>query len=106
MQQQLNLFDMSVQPAKETSAVKASKIKEKDIEVVTPHPVQKSAYDENKKILQRYKMNCKNKGLTAKSIAGICDNDLRLFIEFIDDKHLADVKHTDVEDFLIYFQEA
>ena len=106
--QQLNLFDMPIQPAKQTektSAVKASQSKKKDVKAITPHQANKSTYDENMKILQRYKMNCKNKGLTAKSIAGICDNDLRLFIEFIGDKHLADVKHTDVEDFLIHFQE-
>ncbi|WP_425449838.1 tyrosine-type recombinase/integrase [Dethiothermospora halolimnae] len=60
---------------------------------------------ENKKILKRYKMNCRNKGLTKESIKAIVGNDLRLFINFIGNKPLSKVSHLDVQDFLLLCSE-
>lgn len=61
--------------------------------------------EENLKILKRYKANCKNKGLTTESIKAIVDNDLRLFIDFIGDKHVSEATHLDIQDFLLYCDE-
>lgn len=61
--------------------------------------------EENLKILKRYRANCKNKGLTTESIKAICDNDLRLFIDFLGDKHINEVTHLDFQDFLLYCDE-
>ncbi len=65
-----------------------------------------SVMEENFKVLARYKSVCKNKGLTEKSIIHMCDIDMRLFLEFIDQKPLAEVTHLDVEDFLRHCAEA
>lgn len=56
----------------------------------------------NERLLQRYAMLCKNKGLTPASIDAIINNDLRLFLDFIGDKNLEDVTNIDIEDFLDY----
>lgn len=63
------------------------------------------ALSNNYKLLKRYKMTCINKGLTEKSIEAICDNDLRLFLEFINDKPLEEVDHNDIQDFMLYCSE-
>ncbi|MFT9498042.1 tyrosine-type recombinase/integrase [Anaerosolibacter sp.] len=63
------------------------------------------ATKENQKLLDRYIVHCKNKGLTQESIRAICQNDLRVFLEFIGDKKLSKVTHHDIEDFLIYCSE-
>jgi len=76
-----------------------NKAEQKKVEVV------KSAREENIKILKRYKLDCKSRGLTKRSINAICDNDLRLFIDYIDNKHISEVTHEDVQDFLLYCDE-
>lgn len=73
--------------------------KKQKIEVV------RSAIEENQRILKRYKANCKNKGLTKESIKAIVDNDLRLFISYIENKHVSEVSHIDIQDFLLYCDE-
>lgn len=61
---------------------------------------------ENKKILKRYRMYCKSsKGFTIESLKAICDNDLRLFIEFIGEKPLYQITHENILDFLAYCEE-
>lgn len=59
----------------------------------------------NENLLRKYRMYCRGKGLTKESLKAICDNDLRLFISFIGDKHIAEVTHDDIEDFLLYCQD-
>jgi len=56
---------------------------------------------ENQKLLDRYIMICKNKGLTPNSINAI-GVDLKLFLEFIGNKHIKNVTHIDCDDFLMY----
>ena len=59
----------------------------------------------NQKLLDRYIVHCKNKGLTHESIKAICNNDLRVFLKFIGDKKLSKISHHDIGDFLIYCSE-
>lgn len=61
-----------------------------------------SAVESNKKILERYTEICRNKGLTEKSIKAICGTDIPLFLRFIKNKHLADITHNDIENFMTY----
>ncbi|WP_341877574.1 tyrosine-type recombinase/integrase [Defluviitalea saccharophila] len=61
--------------------------------------------EHNKSILKRYKMHCKNKGLTKKSIEAMLDTDLRLFLEYIGDIDIEDITHEICSDFLIYCSE-
>lgn len=56
----------------------------------------------NQKILDRYILNCRNKGLTEKSIDAICNNDIKLFLQFIGKKKLRKTTHEDIEMFLMY----
>lgn len=65
----------------------------------------KKSNNENILILRRYRANCRNKGLTTESIKAICDNDLKLFVDYLGDKHLSEVTHLDVQDFLLYCDE-
>jgi len=60
---------------------------------------------DNMKLLKRYRLICKNKGLTPESIKAICDVDIPLFLRFIGNKHLEEVTHIDIEDFLEYCSE-
>jgi integrase/recombinase XerD len=60
--------------------------------------------EHNLKLLTKYKMICRNKGLTQKTLDAF-ECDLKLFIRFIGDKSLKEVTHHDVEDFLFYCQE-
>ena len=57
----------------------------------------------NKKLLDRYLMVCKNKGLTERTIDGF-GSDLSLFLRFINNKDLSKTTHIDVEDFMAYCQ--
>ncbi len=57
----------------------------------------------NKKLLDRYLMICKNKGLTPNSIKAF-SIDLNLFLRFLGNKNLSEVTHIDVEDFMMYCQ--
>lgn len=59
--------------------------------------------EENIKLLDRYNLIIKNKGLTEKSIVAI-NIDLKLFMRFLKDKYFNDTTHRDVEDFLFYCQ--
>lgn len=61
--------------------------------------------EKNKKILARYRMHCRSKGLTKESLKAIVDNDLKLFIDYIGNQSLESVKHTDIQDFLLYCEE-
>lgn len=56
----------------------------------------------NLKLLDRYEMICKNKGHTQESLKAIIKVDIPLFLKFIGDKHLEEVTHVEVEDFLFY----
>lgn len=58
--------------------------------------------DHNKAILKRYRMHCKNKGLTDESIEAMVGTDLRLFLEFLGDTKIEEVDHNICSDFLIY----
>ncbi|WP_099192242.1 tyrosine-type recombinase/integrase [Tepidibacter mesophilus] len=58
----------------------------------------------NEKLLNRYKMLCKNKGLTTESIKAI-HSDLTVLLRFLGDKNLNDVTNIDLEDFLQYCME-
>lgn len=58
----------------------------------------------NKKLLDRYLMICKSKGLTEKTIQAF-KWDLNLFFRYLGDKNIKDVTHFDCEDFLFYCQE-
>lgn len=64
----------------------------------------KECNKENIKLLDRYKMLCKNKGLTYMSIKAICEIDIPLFLRFIGEKLLKEITHHDLEDFLFYCQ--
>lgn len=90
---QMNIFDISVEeskPQKQNSSLKDSNITSLD----------------NKRILKRYRMYCKSsKGFTQESLKAICDNDLRLFIQFIGEKPLVQITHEDILDFLMYCEE-
>lgn len=61
-----------------------------------------SAAISNKRILERYKQHCRNKGLTEKSIKAICDTDIPLFLRFIQNKRIEEVDQNDIEDFMSY----
>lgn len=61
--------------------------------------------EDNKAIWKRYRMHCKNKGLTQRSIEAMVDTDLRLFLEFLGDIKIKDVTHEVCSDFLIYCSE-
>ncbi|WP_432408575.1 tyrosine-type recombinase/integrase [Wukongibacter sp. M2B1] len=61
--------------------------------------------ENNVKILKRYRLHCTSKGLTKESLKAICDNDLRLFIQFIGDTPLHEITHFEIQDFLLYCQE-
>jgi integrase/recombinase XerD len=65
----------------------------------------KIGHVDNQKILQRYMMYCRNKGLTQESIKAICRNDIPMFLSFIGDKSLSEVNHMDIEDFFVYCTE-
>lgn len=62
----------------------------------------KQISDHNTRFLKRYKMHCRNKGLTTRSIGAICDTDLRLFLEYIGDINIEEISHLDCSDFLLY----
>lgn len=57
----------------------------------------------NQKLLDRYLMICKNKGLTLKTIEAK-KGDLELFLKFIGDVKVEDVSHILCDDFLIHCQ--
>lgn len=57
----------------------------------------------NKRLLDRYLILCKNKGLTENSIKAFA-GDLNLFLRFIGNKDLINVTHIDIEDFMAYCQ--
>lgn len=58
----------------------------------------------NEQLINRYLQLCKARGLTDKTINGY-KWDLNVFLSFIKDKHLSQVTHRDIEDFLFYCQE-
>lgn len=60
---------------------------------------------DNEKLLKRYEMICKNKGLTKESLKAIINNDLTLFLRYIKDKALGEVTHINIEDFLFHCRE-
>lgn len=53
----------------------------------------------NEKLLNRYLMVCKTKGLTEKSIDAF-KVDLTVFLRYLKDKPIEEVSHIDCEDFL------
>lgn len=57
---------------------------------------------ENKHLLERYRFICRGKGLTNKSINSVCNNDLRLYMEWLGDRNALEVSHIDIQDFLMY----
>ncbi len=59
-------------------------------------------HENNLKLLQRYELICKNKGLTEETIAAFCKYDLPLFLRYIKDIEIKDIDHILVEDFLAY----
>ena len=58
---------------------------------------------ENKRILDRYLMLCKSKGLTEETVKAF-KIDLNLFLRFIGDTHLKEIDHMLCEDFIFYCQ--
>ncbi len=58
-------------------------------------------HPENQKLLDRYLLICRNKGLTPKSIDAF-NIDIRLFLNFIGNKLINETNHIDVEDFFSY----
>lgn len=56
---------------------------------------------ENQKLLDKYLMICRNKGLTINSINAI-KVDLKLFLNFIGNKLIQKVTHIDCDDFMMY----
>lgn len=57
--------------------------------------------ESNLKLLNRYIMICKNKGLTEESLKAI-KVDLRTFFKYLKNKYVADATHIDIEDFFQY----
>lgn len=55
----------------------------------------------NQKLLDKYLMVCKNKGLTPKSIKAF-KIDISLFLNFIGDKEVLNTTNIDIEDFFFY----
>lgn len=55
----------------------------------------------NKKLLDRYLVLCKNKGLTEETIKAF-KIDLMVFMRYLGDKNVDEITHIDVEDFLDY----
>jgi len=64
-----------------------------------------SVREENQKLLDMYKMTVINKGLTEQSIVAKCKYDLKVFLEYIGDNHVADITHMDIQMFLLYCKE-
>lgn len=62
----------------------------------------KMILESNKKLLERYRFICRSKGLTNKSIEAICNNDLRVYLEWLGEKDALQVTHLDIQDFLMY----
>ncbi|WP_113675478.1 tyrosine-type recombinase/integrase [Vallitalea guaymasensis] len=62
----------------------------------------KMILESNKKLLERYRFICRSKGLTNKSIEAICNNDLRVYLEWLGGKDALQVTHLDIQDFLMY----
>lgn len=62
----------------------------------------KKILESNKKLLERYKFICHAKGLTDESIESSCDNDLRLYLEWLGYKKILDATHEDIQNFLMY----
>lgn len=56
----------------------------------------------NREHLDYYRFLCMNKGMTKKSIAAICGNDLRLYMEWLEDKDVITANHEDVQRFLMH----
>ncbi len=59
---------------------------------------------ENKRLLDRYEMICRNKGLSEQTIKAYCKFDIPLFLKFIGDMALKDADDKVCEDFLFYCQ--
>jgi len=57
----------------------------------------------NQKLLDRYLLICKSKGLTERTIDAF-KTDLRVFFEYIGDRDLKSITHMDCEDFLFHCQ--
>lgn len=56
----------------------------------------------NQQLLERYKFYCRNKGMTERSIDGICDNDLRLFINFLGETSIHELTNVEIENFFAH----
>lgn len=63
----------------------------------------KIANENNRRLLERYLLICKNKGLTNESLKAF-RIDIQLFLRYIEDKDASKVTHIDVEDFFAYCQ--
>jgi integrase/recombinase XerD len=60
--------------------------------------------ENNLKLLTKYKMVCKNKGLTQETIKAF-ECDLKLFFRYIGNKSVEEISHHDIEEFLFMCQE-
>lgn len=66
------------------------------------HKRYEGIHPNNLKLLERYELICKNKGLTMSSVAALCNFDLPVFLRYIGDMELKDVDNKVIEDFLAY----
>jgi len=60
---------------------------------------------ENEKLLSKYKMLCRNRGLTRKTIAAF-ECDLSLFFRHMGNKSINEITHHDIDDFFFYCQDS
>lgn len=60
--------------------------------------------EDNLKLLSKYRMLCRNKGLTKETIKAF-ECDLKLFFRYIGDKSIETITHRDIEEFMYYCQE-
>ena len=60
--------------------------------------------EDNLKLLSKYRMLCRNKGLTKETIKAF-ECDLKLFFRYIGDKSIEIITHRDIEEFMYYCQE-
>lgn len=78
-------------------------LRTKTVRNIVVRPVTKeNAVEENLKVLERYRMHCRNKGLTPESIKAACNVDIPMFLKFLGNKKLQETTHLDVEDFMAY----
>jgi len=56
--------------------------------------------EDNLKLLSKYRMLCRNKGLTKETIKAF-ECDLKLFFRYIGDKSIETITHRDIEEFIM-----